>query len=156
MPLPLPFVIPLVTSGTRKLIEDGILWHYTKQEFAEAIVQPGAPPPGRAFGNAIVRLQPPQGYAFDFWKFIRDATVIDLPVFDRANWGRYLYFFLGEPSARLRAMNVQEAPVSIQLRGQDLLAHAPGRVLFRGADKVVVLRGDYLGPALVTPLPVRR
>jgi hypothetical protein len=58
-------------------------------------------------------------------------------------------FFRGEPSQRARSINVQKAPVAIKVRGEDLIAHAGDRLYFRSWDKVVAVRGDYIGPAWV-------
>jgi hypothetical protein len=51
-------------------------------------------------------------------------------------------------------MNVQKAPLTIRIRGADLLAGVPPANLFyRSADKVIVVRGDYQGPAILDPPP---
>ena len=154
MALPLPFALP-PSAATRALIAGVDLWHYTRTEFAGRMVLPDPLPPGAGFGNAMVNLSPPTGWQLDFWKLLRDLTVLDPGFAEAASYGRYMYFFLGEPSVRVRAMNVQDAPVSIRVRGADALAAAGDRMLYRGLDKVVLIRGDYRGPALVDPLPIR-
>jgi hypothetical protein len=152
MLLPSPVAVPL-SPEARAALAAGSVWHYTRVEHLDGILQEGVPQGN--YCNALVQLRPPTGWQFDFWKFLRDAAVWDPDFGSRGEWGRYLYFFLGEPSAARRAMNVQDAPVSIEIRGADLLAAAGDRLLFRGLDRVVVLRGDYRGPARVEPLPIR-
>lgn len=152
MLLPTPIALPL-SAAARAAIAAGSVWHYTRVEYLSAIVQLGERPAGN-FCNAVVHLSPPQGWQLDVWKFLRDAAVWDTRFATPGEWGRYLYFFLDEPSAARREMNVQNAPVAIEIRGADLLAAAGDRLLFRGLDRVVVLRGDYRGPARVDPLPI--
>ena len=154
MLLPTPIALPLPMAA-RAAIAAGSVWHYTRTEYAAAIVQAGERPIGN-FCNATVHLSPPQGWQLDVWKIIRDVAVWDPGFATPGEWGRYLYFFLDQPSAMRREMNVQNAPVAIEIRGTDLLAAAGDRLLFRGIDRVVVLRGDYRGPARVEPLPIRR
>jgi hypothetical protein len=54
-----------------------------------------------------------------------------------------------------RVTNVQKAPLSVRIRGTDLLARVPAANLFSRAEfaTVIVVRGDYLGPALLDPPP---
>ena len=151
MGLPIPFALPL-SGAVRARIAAAELWHFTRTGFAGSMILPEPVPAG--FGNVMVALTPPSGWQLDFWKLLRDLTVIDPGFADAATYGRYMYFFLGEPSARVRAMNVQDAPVSIRVRGSDALALAGDRMLYRGLDDVVLIRGDYRGPAIMQPLPV--
>lgn len=141
------------TVETRNLIARGELWHYTRPQFATQIIV-GPLPPGSAFGNRLVNLSPPMGWTLNLWKIIRDATVWDPQTFSGPDYMRYLYFFLGRPSDSMRQMNVQDAPISIRVRGSDLLTVAGDRIFYRELDTTVVLRGDYRGPALVEPLPI--
>jgi hypothetical protein len=149
-----------LTVETRDLIARGELWHYTKPQFASQIIV-GPLPPGSAFGNRLVNLSPPTGWTLDLWKVIRDATVWDPQNFSGTAYMKYLYFFLGQPSDSTRQMsdstrqmNVQGAPISIRIRGSDLLTAGADRIFYRELDATVVLRGDYRGPALVDPLPI--
>ena len=139
-----------VTAAVVNQIRQGEAWHFSKATPAQILVRK-RPGPGP---NAEIRLTPPTGWQLDFWKFIRDATVVDPHIFgpDR---GRYLYFFLGEPGTWQRRANVQKAPLTIRIAGPDLLAAVPQAQLFyRAIDKVIVVRGDYVGPAILDPPPL--
>ncbi len=135
----------------RAAIEAGELWHFSKALPSQVTTAKLA---GAGFANAQVRLSAPTGWQFDFWKFIRDATVWDPTTFSAENRGQYLYFFLGEPGRLTRQMNVQAAPLTIRIRGTDFLAATVmPNMFYRSLDKVVVLKGDYAGPALLDPAP---
>jgi hypothetical protein len=137
----------------RAAILAGEAWHFSKARPDQVTLgklvanAPDLP-------NARIRLSAPSGWQLDFWKFVRDATVWDPRTFDAADRGKYLYFFLGEPGTWTRRMNVQKAPLTIRIRGADLLAAVPPANLFyRSADKVIVVRGDYQGLAMLDPAP---
>ena len=154
MALPLPFALP-PSAATRSLIAGVDLWHYTRTEFAGRMVLPDPLPPGAGFGNAMVNLSPPTGWQLDFWKLPRRP--------DRAGprlcGGRELWplqvFLLRRALGPGPGDECTGRPVSIRVRGADALAAAGDRMLYRGLDKVVLIRGDYRGPALVDPLPIR-
>jgi hypothetical protein len=140
-------------QAERAAIQAGEAWHFSKAR-PEQVVVAALPGAGPDSPNARIRLTAPSGWQLDFWKFIRDATVWDPRTFEAADRGKYLYFFLGEPLALARRMNVQKAPLTIRIRGADLLAAVPPANLFyRSADKVIVVRGDYQGPAILDPPP---
>ncbi|MDP3417666.1 hypothetical protein [Falsiroseomonas sp.] len=140
------------TAAERAAIEAGEAWHFSKaspRQLTEAKLAGG---PGQP--NARIRLSAPSGWQLDFWKFIRDASVWDPAAFSPADRGRYLYLFLGEPGTWTRRMNVQKAPLTVRIPGALLLAAVPPANLFyRAVDKVVVVKGDYVGPALLDPPP---
>lgn len=140
------------SQAERSAIERGEAWHFSKATPAQVTVSklPGAP--GQP--NAQVRLSAPTGWQLDFWKFIRDLSVWDPNFLSPADRGKYLYMFLGEPGTWTRRMNVQKAPLTIRIPGRALVAAVPPANLFyRSVDKVIVIRGDYLGPAILDPAP---
>lgn|GEM_PF-5825487 len=140
-----------ISAKERDAIGAGELWHFSKALPSQVTTEKLA---GGGFANARVRLSAPTGWQLDFWKFIRDVSVWDLRTFSAENRGQYLYFFLGEPGAWTRRVNVQAAPLTIRIRGADFLAATAMTNLFhRAIDKTVVLKGDYAGPALLDPAP---
>ena len=146
------FVATPISAAERTAIEKGEFWHFSKatpQQITTAKLPSAAGQP-----NARIRLSPPTGWQLDFWKFIRDAVVWDPKSLSEMDRGRYLYGFLGEPSAWTRRVNVQNSPLSIRIRGTDLLANvATPNLFFRPLHHVLVIKGDYVGPALLTPAP---
>lgn len=141
-----------ITPAERTAIMAGEIWHFSKATPEQVTVAklPGGPDQP----NARIRLSPPTGWQLDFWKFIRDATVWDPNTLGVADRGRYLYSFLGKPGSWALRMNVQKAPLTIRIRGADLLTAVAGQnIFYRSADHVVVIRGDYIGPAILDPAP---
>ena len=135
-----------LAPADRAAFASDVMWHYTKLQYWREIDR-GPLPSGHGFGNRLVHLRPPSSFSINPWKFIRDFTVIE--VFPDADFDRYIYFFRGEPSKRARRINVQDAPVGIKLRGEDLIANAGDRLYFRAWDMVVAVRSGYTGPAWV-------
>lgn len=147
------FIATPLKPAERAAIQAGEAWHFSKARPDQVVVSrlPGGGPDAP---NARIHLTAPSGWQLDFWKFIRDATVWDPQTFASAERGKYLYFFLGEPGTWTRRMNVQKAPLTVRIRGADMLLAVPsGRLFYRSADKVIVVRGDYEGPAMLDPPP---
>ena len=141
-----------MTAPERAKLAAGELWHFSKATPAQVVLAklPGGP----GLPNARIRLTAPTGYQLDFWKFVRDAAVWDARAMMGPDFGKYLYFFLGEPGTWTRRMNVQKANLTIRIRGTDALAAVPEeRLFYRVLDRVVVVRGDYVGPAILDPPP---
>lgn len=142
-----------LTAAERMAIQVGEAWHFSKAR-PEQVTLVKLTAGGPDAPNARIRLTAPSGWQLDFWKFIRDLTVLDWRALEAADRGKYLYFFLGEPGSLTRRLNVQKAPLTIRIRGVDLLAAVPpGRLFYRAIDKTIVVRGDYEGPAILTPPP---
>ena len=132
-----------LTASERQAIQDGEAWHFSKacpeQVTLAKLTEGGVDAP-----NALIRLTAPSGWQLDFWRFIRDLSVLDWRALEADDRGKYLYFFRGEPSTLARQLNVQQAPLTIRIRGSDLLAAVPpGRLFYRAIDKTIVVRGDY-------------
>jgi len=141
-----------INAAERSTIVKGEFWHFSKATPKQVTITKLNSTAGGP--NAQVRLSPPTGWQLDFWKFIRDLVVWDPRSMAEMDRGRYLYGFLGEPSAWTRRVNVQNAPLTIRVRGADLLANVPNQNLFyRPLDHVLVIKGDYVGPALLAPPP---
>lgn len=145
-------VASCASDRERALIAKGDVWHYSKATTAQLVVSKLHHGPGEP--NAIIRLSPPNGWQFNFWKFIRDFSVWDRRFHDAENFGRYLYLFRGKPGWFTRVTNVQNAPVEIRIAGSAVLsAIEPGNLFYRDIDNVVVIKGDFVGPAELTPAP---
>ena len=95
---------------------------------------------------------------------LRDHRVVDPSVFQGAagrGFTDYVYFFLGEPEKwQIDAQNFggKGEFLTIRIRGRDLLADKRRQVFYRRglfweADRAVVVKGGYEGPAEVSPLP---
>lgn len=139
-----------ITASERDQIWHGEAWHFSKARPEQVTTEPLVDVPGKP--NARICLSPPTGWQLDFWKFIRDLAVWDPNALSGVDRGRYLYMFLGEPGTFARRMNVQKAPLTIRIPGAELLrAVLPCNLFYRAADKVLVIRGDYRGPAILVP-----
>jgi hypothetical protein len=142
-----------ISAKKRSEIQIGEVWHYSKAtpgQIMTAKLAGGAGSP-----NATIRLSPPTGFQWDFWKFVRDASVFDPDTFNPVDRGRYLYFFLGKPGFMARITNVQKAPLTIRIPGADLLGRVPTANLFSREEfgTIIIVRGDYVGPAVLDPAP---
>ncbi len=76
----------------------------------------------------------------------------------------YTYFFLGDPDRFQIGMNIDNMALlpgwkprpdvmMVRCRGEDILRAAGGVVWYRPMDKAVVIKGDYIGPATLSPVP---
>jgi hypothetical protein len=93
------------------------------------------------------------------FRLLRDYSVADPYLTDLKSYGRYTYFFLGEPGWWAVKKNIGLGArwgdlgadfVVFRVRGDDVLKCAE-LLFYRPDDKVVVIRGDYQGPASVEP-----
>ena len=145
---------------TLALIRAGVLEHITGVKNVPRIVTRTLRP-SNAFANCEVRLTGELHGTnwLEFRKLLRDSRVLDWQQFQGTD---FVYFFLDTPSAaqrRAQSLGVRagEALCTIRVRGADLLAFSPTRVYFRRgvlgweADKAVIVRGGYRGPAQLTP-----
>lgn len=143
------------TAARRAEIGAGTLYHVTNSRHRAEIVT--AMLPGTGFANCMVDLKAMQGYSVTPFRLLRDYSVLDANLADPKNWGQYLYFFLGEPGAwavkknlGLSATwgNLGPDALVIAVRGADLLSR--NRIVFyRPDDRVVVVRGGFVGPARI-------
>lgn len=142
-----------ISEAKRLAILAGEIWHFSKAEPGQLATGKLDGGPGQP--NATIRLSPPSGWQWDFWKFVRDATIWDPNIFDPVDRGRYLYCFLGKPSFIAKVTNVQKAPVTVRIRGVDLLSCVAPHNIFSREEfgTIIVVRGDYVGPALLDPPP---
>lgn len=145
------------TESRRQEIRNATLVHATSRSNFGSIVVDNQPT-SRAIGEThTVHLEAAQG--FSLGRLLRDYSVLDVNVTSDADWGRYLYFFLGEPgrwatfknlSMRKSWSRVQTEAMVIRIDGRvfmDAIGDAP--LFYRIDDGAVVLRGDYRGPAHV-------
>ncbi|MBL6458797.1 hypothetical protein JMJ55_26045 [Belnapia sp. T6] len=143
-------------------IRAGVLVHRTRARFLPVLVTGLYRTSPDGFSNARVRMTGDFGLSpLDLFKAtVRDHRVVDFQVF-QGSGGRafhdFVYFFLGEPEDwQIGAQNFGGSgdAAMIRVRGADLLAD-PGRRIFyrRGlfweADRAVIVKGGYEGPAKV-------
>src|SRR4051794_40194398 len=89
----MPIATPATTSQMRFIAEAELI-HVAPRAALERIVTDGEPISGR---DCVVHLESGQGWSLFPFKLLRDYSVLDAAVTDTDYWGRYLYFFLGEP-----------------------------------------------------------
>ena len=148
-----------VTSTQRAAIAAGELVHLTAREALPKIVVGGAPESGR---EQQVHLVAGQGWSLFPFKLFRDYSVLDVGVTDTSYWGQYLYFFLGEPNWWAYRKNItpfvspfrdwdslSKTHAVIRVFGRAVLDQAGAHVFYRADDGVVIIRGEYRGPAAV-------
>lgn len=144
-------VFTSLTKSQRDAIQEGEAWHFSKAR-PEQVTLAKLTGGETDSPNARIRLTAPSGWQLDPSKFIRDILVLDWQALEAADFGKYLYFFHGEPGWFRRGMNVQKAPLAIRIRGRDFLAAVPpNRLFFRSLDRTIAVRGDYEGPAILSP-----
>ena len=148
-----------LSAADRASIEGKKLFHRAPAKYRQSICRKTTLAP--AGERLTVHLQAQQGWQLSPSKLIRDLTVLDTEIGPRHDYGRYLYFLVDEPSesqwltafrqwanrgetARNPGVDRYEVP------GRDVLRECD-RVFYRPFDKVLVVRGDYRGPALVVP-----
>ena len=150
----------------RRKIATGILVHRVSVDIAKRYVIKGPTSDSSGFANAQIRLtgETGSGLLHLMRTTIRDYRVVDPSVFQEAagrDFTDFVYFFLGEPENwQVQAQNYggDGEFLTIRIRGSDLLANPERRIFYRRglfweADRAVVVKGGYEGPARVTPMP---
>lgn len=142
-------------------IRAGILVHRTRRANLECIVTclPRRPD---GFANARIRLtgEVDKGLLPLLRATLRDHRVVDPAVFRGAadrGFTDFVYFFLGEPGADQQAAQSYGGRgefATIRVRGADMLADPRRRIFYRRglfweADRAVIVKGGYEGPAQV-------
>jgi len=82
--------------------------------------------------------------------------VLDPYLCNLKSYGCYTYFFVGQPSKWALLKNISWRAMKgnftgkafLRIRGQDL-AKSTNLIFHRIDDNVLVIRGDFVGPALV-------
>jgi hypothetical protein len=151
----------------KQRVASGILVHRVSVDIAKRFVILGPATDSTGFVNARVRLsgKTGDGLLHLMRATVRDHRVVDPAVF-QGSAGRgftdFVYFFLGEPEAwQVKAQNYggDGEFLTIRVRGADLLADPRRKIFYRRglfweADRALVVKGGYEGPAQVTPLPI--
>ena len=101
--------------------------------------------------RAYIHLQAQTGWTLSLWRLIRDLSVIDFSLLPDGTNGKYLYFFVGTPSKVQLIANAGETHKATgvdryEILGSDLTKFC-NRLFYRPIDKILVVRGDYKGPA---------
>lgn len=143
------------------MIGSSTLVHVAELSRLALIVVDKTPPASQTIGeNCTISLKAGQGWSATPFKLLRDYSVLDTDFTNLKDWGRYLYFFVGDPGKWAVFKNLDSFRswedicrnfAVIRISGAKLPAGSP--VFFRPDDDVVVMRGDYTGPAAVTPAP---
>lgn len=133
------------------MIEGNDLVHRSPSRYRQQICGVRQPVPS----EMAVHLKAQSGWQASGWKLIRDLTVADLSLLPDDTHGRYLYFFVGQPSQfNLKANAGETSGIdhvdTYLIKGSDLLERCAS-LFFRPLDKVLVARGDYVGPARLIP-----
>lgn len=154
------------SDEVKRRIASSVLVHRVSIDIARRFVIQGVIGGGDGWANVNIRLtgETGSGLGHLIRSTLRDHRVVDPSVFQGAagrGYTDFVYFFLGEPEPwQVAAQNYGgdgEFAV-IRIRGSDVLAR-PGtkifyrRGLFWEADRAVVVKGGYEGPAQITPLP---
>jgi hypothetical protein len=158
--------VVIAVSPTRSQlakIAASTLVHVTDPSRISSIIVDKSPKSVSSIGeNCTVSLKAGQGWNIAPFRLLRDYSVLDMEITNLKNWGRYTYFFVGEPSrwailknlTRLRKWEdlcVEFAVIRIS--GSAILSQAGCPIFYRADDDAVVVRGDFTGPAAVTPPP---
>jgi len=147
-------------------VQNGLLVHRVRMDIAKRFVIKSLIASGDDWANARVRItgETGDGLLHLARATVRDHRVVDPSVFQGAagsGFTNFVYFFLGEPEPWQVAMQNYGGNgefTVIRIRGKDLLSD-PRRAIFyrRGlfweADRAIVVKGGYEGPAQVRPLP---
>lgn len=150
-----------VGSARLREIEAASLLHVSKSRYRDQIITSTDARDLPAHANCRIHLKAGQGWSVAPFRLLRDLSVLDPFLTKTKAYGRYTYFFLGDPSWWARTKNISwgyrtEAPSEgttvYRIEGRDLLSCAD-LLFFRPDDKVVVIRGDYIGPAIADPAP---
>lgn len=150
----------------REKIAEGVLVHRTRLQYVEKIIKGVVRKPDD-FANCEIRLTGDFGRSpVEMMRAtLRDYRIIDPEPFkgtgDRG-FTDFVYFFLGEPETwQVESQNFGGSGdfATIRVRGKDLLADPRRRIFYRRglfweADRAVVVKGGYEGPAKVEPLTV--
>ena len=146
-----------------KRIAEGVLVHRTRLKYLPDLITKVLGRPDD-FANCEVSMTGNFGYdPLELAKAtLRDHRIVDFDIFgDSTGKGftSFTYFFLGEPdAAQMDAQNYggDGEFATIRVRGRDLLSDPRRKIFYRRglfweADKAVVVKGGYEGPAQVTP-----
>ncbi len=135
--------------------------HITKAAHRDGIIT-GTDPAGLPAGaNCRVHLKAGQGWSVAPFRLLRDYSVLDPYLHNLKNYGRYTYFFVGAPGRWALTKNIGggltwgsmgDDFLILSVRGEDVLA-CTDLLFYRPDDNVVVIRGDYSGPACADPAP---
>lgn len=149
------------------LIRAGTLVHKTKAKYLPAIVKGIY---GRPEGHSFYQIDMTGNFGMDPVELLRatlrDLRVVNADVFqDKTGKGftSYTYFFLGEPDQdQIGAQAFRDGSdgdmATIRIKGSDLLSDPRRSILYRRglfweADRAVVVKGGYTGPAEISPAP---
>lgn len=166
----LRFGFSLAVPASREVIEQiraGTLVHKTKAKYLPAMIK-GIH--SRPEGQSFYQIDMTGNFGMDpvslLRATVRDLRVVNLDVFQDATgkgFTSYTYFFLGEPDAdQLGAQAYRDGDdgevATIRIRGADLLSDPRRSILYRRglfweADRAVVVKGGYVGPAEISPVP---
>ncbi len=146
------------TSAQLRAITQGRLIHLSRQGLFGKIVRVCDWRPGADAAWCSVHIKPTVGA-------YKNLSVIDPARLRGCPKTAYVYWFLGVPGRLQRGLNVQNAALlpgwtpppdemQISVSGADVLAQCDGRIFYRVGDRCVASFGDFIGKALVSPVPI--
>jgi len=166
----LKFGFSLAVPASQEVLEQiraGTLVHKTKAKYLPAMIKGVY---GRPEGQQLYQIDMTGNFGMDpvslLRATLRDLRVVNADVFqDKTGKGftSYTYFFLGEPNEdQIGAQAFRDGSegdvATIRIKGSDMLSDPRCSVLYRRglfweADRAVVVKGGYIGPAQITPAP---
>jgi hypothetical protein len=154
----MPIAIP-ASKNRLATVSGSVLVHVTEPSNISSIVVDLKPASTNINENCTVFLKAGQGWSVAPMRLFRDYSVLELDVANTKNWGKYLYFFLGEPSrwailknlsSLKRWEDLQSSFGVIRVSGAQLLSKS-GQPVFYRPDDNAVSAGITTGPLLSRP-----
>lgn len=152
----MPVAFP-VSRSSDIVSDESILYHVSSPTHRDSIVTSTEPTGLPSYANCTIHLKAGQGWSVAPFRLLRDYSILDPHLTHIKDWGCYTYFFIGEPGwwgvkknigITMSWDNLRENSVIYQIRGSDMLA-CSALLFYRPDDNVLVIRGDYTGPAFV-------
>ena len=138
-------------------ISEGVLIHIAPLSRRDQIVSIAGQETLPKGTNCTVHIKAGQGWSVAPFRLLRDSSVADPYLTHLKDYGHYSYFFVGTPGWWALKKNIGPGARWGDLGPDKMVITVPGdlvvnqkRLLFyRPDDKVLIMRGDYQGPALV-------
>lgn len=131
------------------MIKGSKLYHRSPAKYRDQIIMSRSIAAEGA--REYIHLQAQTAWTLSLWRLIRDLTVVDFSLLPDGTNGKYLYFFVGAPSKAQLVANAGETHKATgvdryEILGSDL-TRCCDQLFYRPIDRVLVVRGDYKGPA---------
>ncbi|MCP5341358.1 MAG: hypothetical protein H6901_04000 [Rhodobacteraceae bacterium] len=149
------------TKGLVDEIRGKSLFHVSASRFRNDIIKNTKNSHLPNHANCEISLKPGQGWSVAPFRLLRDYSIMDPYLNHIKAWGKYTYFFIGEPGwwavkknigPGARWGNLGPDTTVYEILGRDLVKNA-SLLFYRPDDKVLVIRGGYDGFAFAEPAP---